>query len=491
MKLLDRLASRLGYVPTLPTPQRRQFAAAQVSRLTASWMGAHASLDRDLVSALPRLRARARDLAQNSDYVKRYLSMVAANIAGQGVSVQSQARWPDGTPDTQLNAAIEAAFNAWAAQPEITGRMDWSEVQRLVARSVAMDGEALIRLSIQSGHLQLQLLDPTLLDDTYNDATQRIVMGVETDSAGRPLAYHILTAHPSDQLAMPRRRERIPAAQIIHLFRSDRPQQTRGVTWLHTAMKRLNDLSGYEEAAIIAARVGAAKMGFFTTPDGDLSPLADAGDVAGELYQDADPGRFGLLPPGYDFKSFDPDYPHEQYGTFVKAQLRGIAAGLGVAYHNLAGDLEAVNFSSARAGTLEERDQWMILQDWFIAGFVRPVFRAWLDTALLAGEILVITQAGPRALDSSVADKVMAGVVLAGRRWSWVDPVKDVQANILAIDAGLKSRREVAAEQGRDLDDVWAQLAREQADAARLGLSLTQGANNGNMAKQTDPNSND
>ncbi len=482
MKLIDRIASRLGYAP-----QRRQFAAAAVSRLTSSWTGTYASLDRDLASALPKLRARARDLAQNNDYVKRYLSMVAANVAGQGVSIQSQARWDDGQPDIQLNEAIEAAFAHWAAQPEITSRMDWSEVQRLVARSVAMDGEALIRLSIQDRRLQLQLLDPTLLDDTYSDATKRIVMGVETSETGAPVAYHILTSHPGD-VAADRRRERVPAENIIHLYRTDRPQQTRGVTWLHTAMKRLNDLGGYEEAAIIAARVGAAKMGFFTTPDGDLSPLADAGDVAGELYQDADPGRFGLLPPGYDFKSFDPDYPHEQYGTFVKAQLRGIAAGLGVAYHNLAGDLEAVNFSSARAGTLEERDQWMILQDWFVAGFVRPVFEAWLDAALLAGEIIVITKAGPRPLDSTVATKVLSGVVLAGRRWSWVDPVKDVQANLMAIESGLKSRREVAAEQGRDLDDVWAQIAREQAEAARLGLNFKGDANG--MADQTDPNSN-
>ena len=352
-----------------------------------------------------------------------------------------------------------------------------------------MDGEALIRLSIQDRHLQLQLLDPTLLDDTYNDATKRIVMGVETSATGAAVAYHILTTHPGD-VTVERRRERVPAENIIHLFRADRPQQTRGVTWLHTAMKRLNDLGGYEEAAIIAARVGAAKMGFFTAPDGDLSPLADAGDVAGELYQDADPGRFGLLPPGYDFKAFDPDYPHEQYGTFVKAQLRGIAAGLGVAYHNLAGDLEAVNFSSARAGTLEERDQWMILQDWFIAGFVRPVFVAWLDAALLAGEISINTSAGIKTLDSTVANKILSGVHLAGRRWSWVDPVKDVQANILAIDNGLKSRREVASEQGRDLDDVWAQIAREQAEAERLGLNFAKGAANG-MADQATTNSDD
>ena len=236
MKWIDTLAKRMGYAP-----MKRQFAAAAVNRLTSSWTGTYNSLDRDLASALPRIRARARDLAQNNDYVRRYLSMVAANIAGQGVSIQSQARWPDGQPDVMLNNAVEAAFAHWSMSPEITGRMDWSEVQRLVARSVAMDGEALIRLSIQDRHLQLQLLDPTLLDDTYNDATKRIVMGVETSATGAAVAYHILTAHPGD-VTVERRRERVPAENIIHLFRADRPQQTRGVTWLHTAMKRLNDL---------------------------------------------------------------------------------------------------------------------------------------------------------------------------------------------------------------------------------------------------------
>jgi lambda family phage portal protein len=484
MKWMDKLAAHYGY----QKPQKRQFAAAAVNRLTSTWTGTYNSLDRDLASALPRLRARARELAQNNDYVRRYLSMVAANIAGLGVAVQMQARFSDGRPDASLNDSVELAFDRWATQPEITGRMNWAETQRLVARSVAMDGEALIRIVARGGRLQLQLLDPTLLDDNYNDATRRIVMGVETTAEGAPIAYHVLTAHPGDTVTQ-RTRERIPAEQIIHLFRSDRPQQTRGVTWLHTAMKRLNDLAGYEEAAIIAARVGAAKMGFFTSPDGDLSPLADDSGSAGELFSDAEPGKFGMLPPGFDFKAFDPDYPHEQYGVFVKAQLRGVAAGLGVAYHNLAGDLEAVNFSSARAGTLEERDNWMQLQDWFVAGFVRPVFEQWLSLALLSGEITVPTSGGPLTMGADATNKILTGLILTGRRWAWVDPMKDVQANILAIDAGLKSRREVVNEQGRDLDDVWANLAREKTEAERLGI-LTKGTANG-MADQTDPNRND
>ena len=78
---------------------------------------------------------------------------------------------------------------------------------------------------------------------------------------------------------------------------------------------------------------------------------------------DAEAGSFGVLPPGYKFESWDPDYPHQNYENFVKARLRSIASGLGIAYHTLANDLSDVNFSSARAGTLEERDNWIVLQN--------------------------------------------------------------------------------------------------------------------------------
>ena len=226
-------------------------------------------------------------------------------------------------------------------------------------------------------------------------------MGVEIDAFHRPVAYHLLRAHPGGSVAASRERERVPADEVLHRFVSNELEQTRGIPWAHAAMRRLNDLKGYREAAVIAARVGAAKMGFFTTPEPEA--LADGTDADGVPFTSAEAGQFGVLPPGVGFQQFDPAYPHEQFDAFNKACLRGIASALGVSYNSLANDLEGVNFSSIRSGVLEERDEWVVLQDWFIEQILEPVYEQWLGYALALGKIV---QVGVRAAQHVLGDAV-------------------------------------------------------------------------------------
>lgn len=457
-------------------PQRRAFDAAALNRLTASWLGAAARIDDELKGDLDRLRARSRDLANNNDYVRKFLRMVERNIVGpQGFVLQARvmndpARGDRAaTPDTLANAAIERAWYEWSSRgvADISGRMSFPELCRAVASTCARDGEALLRFirGTASGNrfgLALQMLDPARLATDMNraaaDGRNAIVMGVEVDAAGRPAAYWIrLASHAA---------ERVEAADILHVYRAERPEQTRGIPWTHSAMLRLHNLKGYEEAAIINARVGAAKMGFFVTPDGTGKDLAQ--EDGGAFVQEVAAGEFGVLPAGYDFRAFDPDYPHQQYGEFVKAQLRGIAAGLDVAYNNLANDLEGVNYSSIRAGVLEERDQWMALQDWFIDAFLEPVFSEWLPLALLNQ---AITMPNGSALPFAKLDKFRAHE-WQGRRWSWVDPLKDIEAARLAVKSGVASPQQIAAQTGQDIEDVLDAIAAFEAMARQKSVTL-------------------
>jgi lambda family phage portal protein len=176
----------------------------------------------------------------------------------------------------------------------------------------------------------------------------------------------------------------------------------------------------------------------------------------------AEPGEFMGLPEGYTLSSWNPQYPHEQFGAFVKSTLRGISAGLDVSYHTLAGDLEAVNFSSARAGTLEERETWKGLQQWLIESLCEPLYTEWLQYALAAGAL--------SPLPPSRFDKFNAAL-WQGRRWSWVDPMKDIQANAMAIEQGLTTRGRVIREQGGDPEEIWLELEKEN---ARLAAVLPQ-----------------
>ena len=228
---------------------------------------------------------------------------------------------------------------------------------------------------------------------------------------------------------------------------------------MQTAIRRLNMLGGYEEAELIAARVAASKMGFYTSPDGDQY-AGDDYDTAGNLVSDVEPGSFEQLPAGMSFESFDPQHPTTAFDSFVRAALRGASAGLNVSYHTLANDLEKVNFSSIRSGVLEEREQWRVLQSWMCEQFCDPIFRRWLRSALTTGAL---------ALPPDKYDK-FTEVQWQPRGWSWVDPLKDQKANAEGVALGVMTRQDIAAAQGKDLEEIFEQLQREKSLAEQYGL---------------------
>jgi len=142
-----------------------------------------------------------------------------------------------------------------------------------------------------------------------------------------------------------------------------------------------------------------------------------------------------------------------------------------VSYHSLASDLEGVNFSSIRQGELSDRDVWITLQQWFIGSFVRPVFETWLQQQLALGTIRVPGKGGVmKALPADRYDKFRRAA-FQGRRWAWVDPQKDMTANESAVALGIKSRSEIIRDMGRDPDDVWDEIKRENERLAALGIT--------------------
>lgn len=468
--------ARSGSAPisTPPGPSgMRRFEAAVVDRLTASWLSACQAFDQDLRAGLDRLRSRARDMRQNNEYGAKFARMVRNNVVGaQGFVLQCQATDPNGQPDVAANAAIEAAWyrQCRPGNFEVTGKLGGNDAMRLLAETLSTDGEILYRKVRGKGAgeygYQIQLLDVARLDTNYNvegtATSNAVIMGVEVDRYRRPQAYHIFTAASG----LNRHRERIPASEIGHHFIPMSIEQTRGVPWMHASMRLLNDLKGYREAAVIAARIGACKMGIYTSRDG-APPPNDGEDEQGNFIRQAAPGEFEVAPEGYDFKTFDPTYPHDQFDAFCKAALRGAASGIGVAYHALANDLEGVNFSSIRSGVLEEREEWMVIQDWMIGSIVVSMFEEWLQCALLTG----IRMANGSVLPASKFEKFSAHT-WQGRRWSWVDPLKDIQAAVTAIENGLASPQQIAAQTGRDVADIIDDIKRFRELLAAAGIEL-------------------
>jgi lambda family phage portal protein len=448
--------------PQLEKTQKRYFNAARVDRFTASWLAGSNHINDELKNDLNKLRERSRDLSKNNEYGKKFKTMVVSNVVGPS-GFTLQVRSGDYVnnkfePSRIDNDAIENEFIRWAKRGvcEITGKMSFTGLCRLLAGSMPSDGEFLVRIirgkdAANDYGFALQVLDVDRIDTKFNRASgngiNAIVMGVEIDKYSRPVAYYILSAHSTIQGQ--RERERIPAEDMIHGFMVEFAEQIRGIPWMSSSILTLHHLSKFEESAMLAARKGADTIGFFVTPDG-TPPVVGGGDESQEPIEVSVPGSYDTLPDGVDYRPNETKYPDAMLEAFTKGFLRRVASGFNVTYNGLANDLENVNFSSIRAGVIEERDQWMTLQKWFDEVFLRVVYEEWLKVSLLKG---IIKLPSGFSLPASRLEKFKAHH-WQGRRWQWVDPAKDIAAARDSIKSAVLSPQMVAAQQGVDIEDV-------------------------------------
>lgn len=460
--------------PAPPRARRRQwkgYAGAALTRLLSSWSAPSYSPNTELRYELELLRARSRSLEQDNAYGRRYVKLVESNVVGPGVMFQSRITTGGGTLNTTANDRVEKAWREWGRRGncDVTAALSWAQVERLVIKSVCRDGEVLVRLvpNFQNpARFAVQILEADYLATIRNEELPdggRIVMGVEVDRWGARRAYHLLKNHPGDPYSRLAawETERVPASEILHVYLPERPGQLRGVPWCHAVMTDLKHLGAFEEAAIVAARIGASKMGFFQSEDGGEYGGEGAQDDASPTITSAEPGSFEQLPPGFKFEAFNPDYPHAVFSPFVKRALQKVASGLNVSYLSLSGDLEGTSYSSGRIGLIDERDGWKVLQEWLIDALHGPIFAVWIERALLSGTL---------ALPYSDLAKITAPS-WQPRRWAWVDPLKDQQANVEAINNRLKAPSAVVAETGEDYEDLCRQIERDAATRAKYGVA--------------------
>jgi lambda family phage portal protein len=460
---------------------RTGYYAADQGRLHVGWPSTPVPADAYIKQQLKILRARSRERVRNDPYAARFKGLVVNNVVGpHGIAMQSRVQLSKtGQPDTAANNAIEEAWQRWGEGAcDLSGRASWIDMQRAFMGTVLEDGEIIVHKVPSASNdfrYALELIDPEMLDVDYNvermtDGGNYIRMSVECDRHGKPVAYHFRDFHATADsyysATMAKNYRRIPANRIIHAFMADRLDQSRGVPWMSVALERMEDLTKYLEAALVNARQGASNMGIITTEDG-VSYKGDDTDSAGSPLMDIEPGMVAQLAEGQTFQAYDPTYPEGELPLFAKAMLRSIASSLNISYVSLSGDLESVNYSSARVGLLEERDRWIDLQSWMTRVFCVPIYREWLFYALNNKQIML----GKTPLKPANYD-YYNHASWQGRRWAWIDPLKDSQANIANIAAGLMTPSEAIRERGRDPEDVWNEYESDKARLDALGIAI-------------------
>ena len=476
--------------------RKRGYDAALLNRLTQDLSGLGTSTaDMEIRYDIESLRNRSRMLERESDYASRFYHALVNNVLKDevGYSLQMQCIRDDGKPDSIACDKIEEAWKEWS-RPEnctVTGEESFFDVCALSLRSTARDGGILIKKvidpEVNDFGFSLQLMEVDHIDVNYNTklpSGNQVTMGVEKNLVGKTVAYHILPNHPGDQFNYRNsaNRIRVDASGYIHYFVKHRVSQCMGVPWTTPAMLRLNHLRQYELAEIVASRNAAEKGGYFTSEYGQQFQGDGAFGAAGSTeestfatgqdgevsrigtYNDSSAGSFDELPAGMKFVPYDPQHPMQQYGEFVKNTLFGVSSGMNMSYATLTGDLSNANYSSMRAGKIEEQEGFRKIQGHQIRHLCLPIFLEFIRASMLKKKI---------NLPFSGFDRFNKPK-FSGRRWPWVDPKTDVEAALMEIEGGLSTRTKHTEEQGEDLEQVFDTLKYEQELAKENGLDFSE-----------------
>jgi lambda family phage portal protein len=452
--LIDRF---VGYIN--PNAGLRRLRAREM--LTRAYEGASqkdgwrprrsgASANADHLADGASLRARARALVQNVPYISRGLESLVSNTIGTGITPRS----------LSSNAtAVDKLWSEWAKVCDADGKQDIYGLQANAYRAMEQDGEVLIRLRARRPEdglpvpLQLQVLEIDWLDSSRmgSNGSNTILNGIEYDPLGKIVFYWLWDQHPGE--LVPGRRGKstsypVPAERIIHLFVPQRPGQGRGFTRLAPVIARVRDVQLYEDAELqrknLETRLSVLASGDVTAMSMTESEAQTTVRSTGELGTLAS-GGITQVPTGTNLTVVEPKAAGG-YVDYVKYQLHLIASGMGVTYEMMTGDVREVNFSSARVSMLEfrrnaEQMQWLTL----IPRLCEPIWRAFVDAASMAGFM--------KAKDY--------GVDWSTPKWSYVDPEKEVKAELAAVSGGFSSISEVLRRQGYKPELVFAEIKRD------------------------------
>lgn len=462
------------------------YPASALTNVSADFTGDWRSADTWQRLDMLRVRARSRQLERGNPLCIAFKRNMLNNVLGskgfhEKINVITSSDFgdsTDGEPDEGANTAVQRVRDDFGLPENFTTRKILSrrDADRLFLSRLIFDGEVILRkvrgYPANDYNFAWQFINPDYLDHNLNRTQPNgniIRMGVEQDTSYKfPINYWFLKRRMNDFMMDWRqaggdRYFPVPAEEILHVYlATDDDEQTRGWPWPFAAAVTLFRLGKYQESALINAAIGAARGVYFEKkyPEGfvgDPRELEDDAEVTIDLPQ----GSALELPYGTTPHVVDYKYPNEEFAAFSNAMMLTAGMVFGTSYATTTGDLSKANFVSSRMGQLEEREQYMAIQEFMIDKWKRPGAREEIYRFLLSRRLnLPISRFGK-----------FNKVEFTGRRWKFVQPVDDMKAKEMQLNNLTTSISDIIAETSQeDAETVFARIAKDKELMAKYGL---------------------
>jgi lambda family phage portal protein len=411
------------------------------------------------------LREQARWLDENHDLSIGILDRMEERVIGaQGIVVEPQPRSISGEILDDLANDIQRRFGAWSLKCDVTGRYSRPELERLVLRSALRDGDVfgqhVMGKVSKFGHpneqgtqYSIEALEADFIPYEFNDVSKRVRQGLEVNGWGQVVNYHVLLDHPADQVGFRYKTKVIPASSMMHLGLFKRLHQLRGVSIFHGILTRLADIKDYEESERVAARIAAALAFYIKRGDASMFQPDQSGESSSREIPIAPGMTFDDLKPGEDVGMIESNRPNVHMVEFRNGQMKAVAAGSRGSYSSIARDYKG-SYSSQRQELVEQDESNRIMQQWFCAGWSRPVFRNWLKMEML-------NKQDPLVLPPDIDMRTLFDAVYYGPTMPWIDPRKEAEGWEMMIAANVATEADWTRARGRNPTEVKRQRKRE------------------------------
>lgn len=432
------------------------YRSARPGRLDSEGSYSQGSADYHLEIARDRREMvdRARFLDRDNALAHGLLDRSVENVVGTGHHPQAA------TEDSEFNKRAEDRFRVWAdREADVRGLSSFEELQALAFRSVLRDGDV---GAIKLDTLQLQMIESDQISAPYGtEYHPRMIDGVEVDHRGKPIRYHVVHEPELDRLYASRRdlpgRRAIPEESFLFYASRTRLGQTRGEPVYGTQARTFDHIDQQIEAVTYAARMAACFGLVLTTSNGYEALPKTEKDKAGRSRKtwQLEPGLVKRLEADEKLTQLQPGQPTQNLVEFIRLLGRFAGLPLGLPLELVFLDFSQTNYSSARAALLQAYRVFRLHQQRLTARFLCPVWR-WLVLSWIAkGELPV-----PR---DDRGPEGWAAHTWISPGWAWIDPTKEIQAQLLAVDGGMATLSEVVRGQGKDFEELL-KLRRKELD---------------------------